>query len=175
MIEPARRSTGPRCATASPARSSGLSTRQGTRRIWSSRRPSRRSPCRSSSPAADAPSCSEEPKMALPNDLKEKACLVTGASRGIGAAVARALGHCGSHVAVHYRTGRDEAAAVARDIEQTGGKALLLQGDIAEPGVVERLVSETHAAFGGLDILINNAGDLIARHPVADTTDEFFD
>src|SRR3954449_3645132 len=113
--------------------------------------------------------------MALPNDLRDKACLLTGASRGIGAAVARALGHCGSHVAVHYRTGRDEATAVARDIEQTGGKALLLQGDIAEPGVVERLVSETDVAFGGLDILVNNAGDLIARHPVVDTTDEFFD
>jgi len=48
--------------------------------------------------------------MVLPNDLRKKACLVTGASRGIGAAVARALGRCGSHVAVHYRASRDEAA-----------------------------------------------------------------
>jgi len=48
--------------------------------------------------------------MTLPTDLKEKACLVTGASRGIGAAVARALGRCGAHVAVHYRTGRGQAA-----------------------------------------------------------------
>ncbi len=111
----------------------------------------------------------------LPNDLKEKVCLVTGASRGIGAAVAVALGRCGSHVAVHYRTGRDEAGAVARDVEKAGGRAVLLQGDIAEHGVVERLVAEASAAFGGLDILINNAGDLIARHSITDTTDEFFD
>src|SRR3954453_18567528 len=113
--------------------------------------------------------------MALPNDLKEKACLVTGASRGIGAAVARALGRCGAHVAVHYRTGRDEAAAVARDIDQAGGRAVLLQGDISERGVAERLVCETAEALGGLDILINNAGDLIARYRVEETTDEFFD
>jgi 3-oxoacyl-[acyl-carrier protein] reductase len=113
--------------------------------------------------------------MTLPTDLKEKACLVTGASRGIGAAVALALGRCGAHVAVHYRTGRDEAAAVARDIDQAGGRAVLLQGDISERGVAERLVCETAEAFGGLDILINNAGDLIARYRVEETTEEFFD
>jgi 3-oxoacyl-[acyl-carrier protein] reductase len=113
--------------------------------------------------------------MTTPNDLKEKACLVTGASRGIGAAVARALGRCGAHVAVHYRAGADEARTVAGDIEHAGGRAVLLQGDIAEHGVTERLVSEADAAFGGLDILINNAGDLIARYPVLETTDEFFD
>jgi 3-oxoacyl-[acyl-carrier protein] reductase len=113
--------------------------------------------------------------MLVPNDLKEKLCLVTGASRGIGAAVARALGQCGSHVAVHYRTGRNEAEAVACDIEKAGGRAVLLQGDVAERDAAERLVAEAEKALGGLDILINNAGDLIARHPVADTTDEFFD
>src|SRR5215208_7224186 len=113
--------------------------------------------------------------MTLPTDLKEKACLVTGASRGIGAAVARALGRCGAHVAVHYRTGEGQAAAVARDIEEAGGRAVLLQGNIAERGVAERLVRETAEAFGGLDILINNAGDLIARYRVEETTDEFFD
>src|SRR5215203_3549114 len=113
--------------------------------------------------------------MTLPTDLKGKACLVTGASRGIGAAVARALGRCGAHVAVHYRTGRGQAAAVARDIEESGGRAVLLQGNIAERGVAERLVRETAEAFGGLDILINNAGDLIARYRVEETTDEFFD
>jgi 3-oxoacyl-[acyl-carrier protein] reductase len=113
--------------------------------------------------------------LVLPSDLKEKACLVTGASRGIGAAVARALGGCGSHVAIHYRTGLEEATGVARDIEKAGGRAVLLQGDIAERGAVDRIVAEAEAALGSLDILINNAGDLMARHPVTDTTDEFFD
>src|SRR5215204_838439 len=97
--------------------------------------------------------------MTLPTDLKEKACLVTGASRGIGAAVARALGRCGAHVAVHYRTGRGQAAAVARDIEEAGGRAVLLQGNIAERGVAERLVRETAEAFGGWDIPTTNPGD----------------
>src|SRR5215203_1636555 len=99
--------------------------------------------------------------MTLPTDLKEKACLVTGASRGIGAAVARALGRCGGHVAVHYRTGGQQAATVADEIKSAGGRAVLLEGDIAKLGTVERLVAEAEVALGGLDILINNAGDLI--------------
>jgi len=58
-------------------------------------------------------------------ELKGKVCLVTGASRGIGAAAARGLGGCGAHVAVHYRSGKKEAEQVAADIERSGGKALL--------------------------------------------------
>ena len=84
-------------------------------------------------------------------DLEGKVCLVTGASRGIGAAVARGLGACGASVAVHYRSGRSEADQVAAEIRRTGGKALLIQGDVAEPGTVERLVAETVAGFGRLD------------------------
>ncbi len=60
------------------------------------------------------------------------------------------------------------------EIEKEGGRAVMLQADIAERGAVERLISETDAAFDGFDILINNAGDLIARYPVVETTDEFF-
>lgn len=108
-------------------------------------------------------------------DLKGKACLVTGSSRGIGAAVARGYGSCGMRVAVHYRGARDEAEQVRADITAAGGEAVVLHGDIAEPGVVERLIRETVTAFARLDILVNNAADLLERRPVADTEDALFD
>ena len=109
------------------------------------------------------------------NELKDKACLVTGASRGIGAAVARGLGRCGARVAVHYRSGRNEAEGVAADIEAAGGKAVLIEGDIALRGVPEQIVDDAVAAWGRLDILINNAGDQITRCPIVDTPDDLFD
>ena len=108
-------------------------------------------------------------------EIDGKVCLVTGASRGIGAAAARGLGACGAKVAVHYRNGRSEADAVMRDIEGAGGNAVLVHGDIAEPDTVERLIAETVAHFGRLDILINNAGDQVSRVNIADTTDALFD
>lgn len=108
-------------------------------------------------------------------EITGKVCLVTGASRGIGAAVARGVGAYGANVAVHYRSGRAEAEQVAADVERSGGKALLVQGDIAEPSTMDRLVAETVSRFGRLDILINNAGDQISRVDIADTSDELFD
>ncbi len=108
-------------------------------------------------------------------DIAGKVCLVTGASRGIGAAAARGLGACGAKVAVHYRNGRKEAEAVAAEIEKSGGKAFLVHGDVAEPDTLDRLVAETVAGFGRLDILINNAGDQISRVNIADTSDDLFD
>ena len=109
------------------------------------------------------------------DDLAGRACLVTGSSRGIGAAVARGLGSSGARVAVHYRTGEAEARAVAADVERAGGEAILLAGDIAVPGTAARLVTETVTRFGRLDVLINNAGDLIERRPVAETQDELLE
>jgi 3-oxoacyl-[acyl-carrier protein] reductase len=109
------------------------------------------------------------------SDLRGKACLVTGSSRGIGAAVARGFGENGMRVAVHYLGARDEAEQVRSDIAAAGGEAIVLQGDIAEPGVVERLIEQTVAGFGRIDVLVNNAADLVARRPVADTEDELFD
>jgi 3-oxoacyl-[acyl-carrier protein] reductase len=109
------------------------------------------------------------------DEIEGKVCLVTGASRGIGAAAARALGACRAKVAVHYRSGRVEAEAVARDIEQSGGTALLVQGDIAEPDTIDRIVNETVARFGRLDIIINNAADQISRVDIADVPDELFE
>jgi 3-oxoacyl-[acyl-carrier protein] reductase len=104
-----------------------------------------------------------------------KVCLVTGASRGIGAAVARGLGAHQAAVAVHCRSGRAEAEQIVADVERSGGEALLVQGDIAERGTVDRLIAETVRRFGRLDILINNAGDQISRVDIADTSDELFD
>lgn len=107
--------------------------------------------------------------------IEGKVCLVTGASRGIGAAVARGLGACGANVAVHYRSGGEEARQVARDVERGGGQAEVIHGDIVEAGTLDRLVAETVARFGRLDILINNAGDQVSRVNIADTTDDLFD
>ncbi|MGH7118232.1 MAG: SDR family NAD(P)-dependent oxidoreductase [Acetobacteraceae bacterium] len=108
-------------------------------------------------------------------DLQGKVCLITGASRGIGAAAARGLAAAGLHVGVHYYQSAAAAAAVAHDIAAVGGKAFVLQGDIREPGTPERLVRETVRHFGHLSIIINNAGDLIERHPVAETSNEMFE
>jgi 3-oxoacyl-[acyl-carrier protein] reductase len=109
------------------------------------------------------------------DDLAGKACLVTGSSRGIGAAVARGMGAVGMRVAVHWRSAREEAERVAADIRAAGGAAVVLHGDIAGAGTVERLIEETVAAFGRLDVLVNNAADLIERCPVADTSDDLFE
>src|SRR5438067_592943 len=97
------------------------------------------------------------PTMPLGADLRGKCCLVTGSSRGIGATLAAGLGAAGAKVVVHYRSGREEAEAVRAAIVAAGGEAVVLHGDIAEPGTVERLIEETVAAFGRIDILVNNA------------------
>jgi len=109
------------------------------------------------------------------SDLARKVCLITGSSRGIGAAVAAGLGAAGMRVAVHYRTGRAEAEQVRAEILAGGSDAILLHGDIAEPGSVERLIGQTVAAFDRIDVLINNAADLIERCSVVDTPDELFE
>ncbi|MFM0221778.1 SDR family NAD(P)-dependent oxidoreductase [Paraburkholderia dipogonis] len=109
------------------------------------------------------------------NEIADKVCLVTGASRGIGAAVARGLGARGAKVMVHYRSGRAQAEAVAADIEQHGGIARLVEGDIALHGTAERLIRETVEIFGRLDVLINNAGDQISRVGIAEFPDELFE
>jgi 3-oxoacyl-[acyl-carrier protein] reductase len=107
------------------------------------------------------------------HDLKDKAVLITGASTGIGAAAARAFGAAGSSVAVHYNASRAEAEQVAADIRSAGGKSITVGGDVTEHQNVRRIVAETLAAFGRIDVLVNNAGGLIKRTPVAEYTDEF--
>jgi 3-oxoacyl-[acyl-carrier protein] reductase len=109
------------------------------------------------------------------DDLKGKVVLVTGASTGIGAACAKAFGEQGCKVALHYNTSQSAAALVAESIVKAGGEVLLTQGDLRSSADCRRVVSEAAERFGGIDVLINNAGALVERVPVTDISDEVFD
>lgn len=104
-----------------------------------------------------------------------KSVLVSGAGSGIGAAVAQAFGAAGARVGVHYSRNREGAEAVASTIRQAGGEAITLAGDLLDRSLPEALVAQTAQAFGGLDILINNAGDMFGRRPLEQASDEDFD
>jgi 3-oxoacyl-[acyl-carrier protein] reductase len=108
-------------------------------------------------------------------DLKGKAVLITGASTGIGSAVARAFGGNGAWVAVHYNRSKEEAESVAGDVEKAGGRGLIVTGDVRNTGAVREIVAKTLGGFGRIDVLINNAGGLVQRSPIAEITDELFD
>src|SRR2546422_1858766 len=90
--------------------------------------------------------------------LKGKVAVVTGASKGIGAGIARALAAEGAAVVVNYASSREGAERVVSDIVEDGGKAIAVQGDVAKASDVQRIFAETKKAFGRLDVLVNNAG-----------------
>jgi 3-oxoacyl-[acyl-carrier protein] reductase len=103
-----------------------------------------------------------------------KVAIVTGGSRGIGAAVAQRLAHDGFAVVVNYSGDAALAEALVRKIEQAGGRAAAVQADISDPAAVRRLFEAAGAAFGGVDVLVNNAGIMTLAN-TADTADAAFD
>jgi len=108
-------------------------------------------------------------------DLADKAVLVTGASTGIGAALAEAFAAQGCLVGLHFNRSAEAAETLAARIREGGGTVFLVRADAARPDAITRAVEETAARFGRLDGLINNAGSMLGRVPYADLTDEHYD
>ena len=95
--------------------------------------------------------------------LKQKVALVTGGSRGIGAAIAKRLAADGASVAITYTKGADAASAVVGAIEKAGGKAIAIQADAADNDAVRAAVDKTVTTFGKIDVLVNNAGTGVVK------------
>lgn len=108
-------------------------------------------------------------------DLAGKAVLITGASTGIGAALARAYAAQGCKVGLHYNESRASAQELAAEITKTGAEVFLAQGDFSRSADVTRVVEETAAHFGRLDGLVNNAGGMLGRVPYSEMTEEQYD
>jgi 3-oxoacyl-[acyl-carrier protein] reductase len=106
-------------------------------------------------------------------DLSGRVALVTGGSRGIGAAIALALAKSGAKVAVNYRERTQEAEAIASTITASGGRAMSVRADVSQSADVTRMVAEVTTALGPIDILVNNAGIAIVRDLDHLTEDDF--
>jgi 3-oxoacyl-[acyl-carrier protein] reductase len=104
--------------------------------------------------------------------LEGKIALITGGSRGIGAAIAKRLAADGANVAITYTKGADAAASVIKEIERAGGKAIAIQADAADADASKAAVEKTVATFGRLDVLVNNAGTAIPKRFEETTLEE---
>src|SRR6266480_7460644 len=105
--------------------------------------------------------------------LTGKVAIVTGASKGIGAGIAKRLGVEGAAVVVNYSSSKEGADRVVAEITRNGGKAVAVQGDVSKADDVRRLFDEAKKAFGGLDVLVNNAG-VFEFDPIEDVTEDEF-
>src|SRR6059036_2094601 len=105
--------------------------------------------------------------------LSEKVAIVTGASKGIGAGIATALGAAGARVAVNYSSDREGAERIAQAITDNGGEAIAVGADVSKAADVARLFKEVDSAFGRLDVLVNNAG-VFRFGAFAEITEESF-
>jgi 3-oxoacyl-[acyl-carrier protein] reductase len=103
-----------------------------------------------------------------------KVAIVTGASGGIGAAVAERLAKEGFTVVINYAGNAASAEALAEQIKGQGGQAIIAQADVSDPAAVRRMFDSAEAAFGGVDVLVNNAG-VMTLAPIADSDDDLFD
>jgi 3-oxoacyl-[acyl-carrier protein] reductase len=112
--------------------------------------------------------------MTITPDLKGRVALVTGASRGIGAAIAAALAEAGAAVAVNYRERATEADSVVAKIRDSGGRAIAIAADVSQAAAVAGMVDHAASALGPIDILVNNAGMAIPRG-IDDLTESEFD
>jgi 3-oxoacyl-[acyl-carrier protein] reductase len=108
-------------------------------------------------------------------DLAGKVCLITGASTGIGAALARAFAAQGARVGLHYNASRAAADDLVAAIRAEGGEAVAFPADLSRKGQAEALVEAGVAHFGGLDILVNNAGGMLKRVAIAESDDATYD
>ena len=99
----------------------------------------------------------------MTTDLSKRVALVTGASRGIGKAIALALGAAGADVAVNYRARADDAQAVAAAIRALGRRSVALGADVSDGAQVARMVAAVESTLGPVDILVNNAGIALRR------------
>src|SRR6478672_13160847 len=105
------------------------------------------------------------------SELRGKVAIVTGASKGIGAAIAKGLAAVGASVVVNYASSKEGADRVVAEIVGKGGKAVAVQGNVAKQAEIERLFAEAKKAFGRVDILVNNAG-VYDFSPIEGVTEE---
>jgi 3-oxoacyl-[acyl-carrier protein] reductase len=105
--------------------------------------------------------------------LEGKVAIITGASKGIGAAIAKGLGAAGASVVVNYVSSKQDADRVVQEITANSGNAIAVQGNVSKAADVHKIFAETKKAFGRLDILVNNAG-VYEFHPIEQVTEEEF-